>query len=65
VKQIQVAKQTVDELVDRFAAICLAQDQAIEKGDNRKFRKLYKEMEEVDQELRSRGREARLALMRL
>jgi hypothetical protein len=64
-KRTELAKLTVDELVARFAEIGLAQDQAIEKDNNRKFRKLYNEMEEVDQELRSRGRDARLALMRL
>lgn len=64
-KRTSLADLTVDELVERFAEIGLAQDDAIEKDNNRKFRKLYKQMDEVDHELRSRGLEARLALQRL
>jgi len=61
----ELSAMRVDELVDRFAEIALAQDKAIEEVDNSRYRKLYAQMEAVDQELRSRGREARLALMRL
>ena len=64
-KQLELSKMSVDELVDRFAEIGVAQDKALEQDNNRGYRKLYAQMEAVDQELRSRGREPRLALMRL
>jgi hypothetical protein len=71
---------SVDELVDLFAEIGVAQGQASEEGilppeepsvqpiieaAKKKFDKLYGEMEAVDQELRVRGLDARLALTRL
>jgi hypothetical protein len=64
-KQPELSKINVNRLVDHFAEIALAQDKAIEQDNNRGYRTLYAQMEAVDQELRSRGREARLALMRL
>lgn len=64
-KLTELSKMSVDNLVDRFTEIALAQDKAIEEDNNAQFRRLYAQMQLVDQELRSRGREARLALMRL
>lgn len=64
-KPKSLAEMTVDELVERFAEIGVAQYKAIDDDNNAKFRKLYKQMDEVDHELRSRGRDARLALTRL
>lgn len=57
--------QTVDQLVGRFAEIGVAQDQALLYGEYKKFKRLFNEMNEVDQELRKRGPKARLALLRL
>jgi hypothetical protein len=56
---------TIDQLVDRFADIGIAQDQALLYDQHQKFKRLFREMNEVDQELRNRGLEARLALLRL
>jgi hypothetical protein len=56
---------TVDQLVDRFAEIGVAQDQALLYDEHKKFNRLYSEMNEVDKELRRRGPEARLAVLRL
>src|SRR5262249_35324988 len=56
---------TVDKLVDRFAEIGVAQDHALLYDEHEKFNRLFSEMNEVDQELRRRGRQARLALLRL
>ena len=56
---------TVDELVNRFAEIGIAQDQAELMGEIRKFNKLFDQMHAVDIELRARGTQARLALLRL
>jgi hypothetical protein len=64
-KPTELSEMSVAGLVDRFAEIGIAQENAIEQDNNRGYRKLYAQMEAVDQELRSRGREARLALMRL
>ncbi len=64
-KRSELSKMSVNELVEHFAEIGLAQDRAIEQDNNRGYRKLYAQMEAVDQELRSRGGEARLALIRL
>jgi len=64
-KRAQLKKMTVDELVERFAEVGVAQGDAIDNNENAKFNRLYEQMEQVDHELRARGREARLALMRL
>lgn len=64
-KSKNLTEMTVDELVERFAEIGLAQYRALDEDDIKKYRKLYKQMDEVDHELRARGSDARLALMRL
>lgn len=56
---------SVDELVERFAEIAIAQDQAELMGEIGKFNSLYRQMDATEKELRTRGREARLALLRL
>ncbi|QBR70674.1 hypothetical protein CU048_04590 [Beijerinckiaceae bacterium] len=56
---------TIDQLVDRFAEIGIAQDKALLYDEHKKFNRLFNEMNEVDQELRRRGVEARQALLRL
>jgi hypothetical protein len=64
-KRISLAEMTVDQLVDRFAEICMAQDEALNHDAFGKYNRLYKQLDLIDKELRSRGRDARLALMRL
>jgi hypothetical protein len=56
---------TVEQLVERFAEIGMAQDEAILYDDHGKYNVLFRRMDEVDEELRSRGLSARLALLRL
>jgi hypothetical protein len=56
---------TIDELVDRFADLGIAQDEALLDDEIAKYNKLYGEMVDIDKELRTRGRDARLALLRL
>jgi hypothetical protein len=56
---------TVDQLVDCFAEIGVAQDTAELMGETNKFNKLYGQMKDVDTELRARGEDARRALLRL
>jgi Domain of unknown function (DUF2019) len=65
VRQINLKAMTVDELVDRFAEIGIAQDTAELMGEISKFNKLYRQMKDVDTELRARGEDARRALLRL
>lgn len=64
-KKPNLARLTTDQLVDRFAEIGIAQDDALWDGKYAKFNGLFDQMMDVDRELRSRGREARLALTRL
>lgn len=64
-RRIDLTKLNVDELVDRFAEIGVAQDDALWASQYAKFNRLYALMDDVDHELRERGLDARLALVRL
>ncbi|MGH6838729.1 MAG: DUF2019 domain-containing protein [Methylocella sp.] len=64
-KQAKLEQMTVDDLVERFAEIGVAQDHAELMGEMGKFNRLFDQMNDVDQELRKRGLQARLALLRL
>jgi hypothetical protein len=56
---------TVSQLVDRFVAITLAQDQALLMDEFAKFNRLFAEMEAIKQELKSRNGDQRRALIPL
>ncbi|MGH6736206.1 MAG: DUF2019 domain-containing protein [Methyloceanibacter sp.] len=56
---------TLDQLIERFVQIALAQDDAILDDRYSEFNRLYDRMLDVDRELRARGIEARLELLRL
>jgi hypothetical protein len=56
---------TTEQLVDRFAEIGIAQDQALLYEEHKKFNRLFDQMNDVDQELRRRGLKARMALLKL
>jgi hypothetical protein len=58
-------QMTVDRLVECFADIGIAQYDALLYDEISKFKKLYWQMDAVDKELRGRGLQARLALLRL
>jgi Domain of unknown function (DUF2019) len=64
-KHASLGDMTVNQLVDRFADIDVAQDQALLYDEIGKFNRLFDQMHAVDIELRARGTEARLALLRL
>lgn len=64
-KKRNISDFTVEQLTDQFVEIALAQDDAMLYDQTAKFNRLYGEMDEVDNELRRRGPEARLALVRL
>ena len=50
-KPVGLEKLTVDQLVERFAEIGVAQDTAELMGEISKFNKLYWQMKDVDTEL--------------
>lgn len=55
----------VPDLVDRFAALCEAQDNAELAGEYRKFRSQFREMAVIEDELRERPGDQRRALIEL
>lgn len=56
---------TVKELIDRFAAIGIAQDEALLDNETAKFNKLYREKIAIEIELRDRPGDQRHHLMAL
>lgn len=64
-KRVRLEGMTVEELVDRFAAIGVAQEEALLDDELSKYNKLYGQMNDIENELRERGTEARRALTRL
>jgi len=64
-RKINLTAMTVDELVEHFAKIGVAQDQALLYSEIGKFNQLYRQMKSVDTELRARGEDARRALLQL
>jgi hypothetical protein len=63
-KPMKLESMTVDELIDRYAEICIAEDEALLDDEIGKFNRLFREQRAVDTELRARGKEALLALLR-
>jgi hypothetical protein len=61
----KLKQMTLDELVDRFAEFGVAQDEALLDDEFAKYNKLYRQMDEIENELCSRGTDARLSLLRL
>lgn len=55
----------IENLLARFAEIGIAQDGALLENNFSKYSRLYRQMDQIDDELRARGRDARLALTRL
>jgi hypothetical protein len=64
-KKVDLGQMSIDELVERFAEIGIAQDDALFHGRYAKFNRLYKQMDLTERELRRRGPEARRSLVRL
>jgi Domain of unknown function (DUF2019) len=56
---------TVDQLVERFAAIGVEQDKADKADDNAKYNRLFHEMSEVQKELKIRQGDQRRVLVKL
>jgi hypothetical protein len=64
-KRAALHAMTIEELVERFTAIALAQYEALEKDEFAKYNRLYGEMEAVRQELKIRPGDQRRALQPL
>lgn len=64
-KKMNSADMTTKDLVDRFAQIGRAQDQALLGGQIAKFNRLYDQMAEISKELKGRPGDERRALMTL
>ncbi len=56
---------TVDQLVDRFIDLCIAEYNALELGEITKHNRLFRQMTAVEDELKSREGDARAALIPL
>jgi hypothetical protein len=65
VKQLQLAQLTVDELVDYFAQIGISQYKSEVMDEISNYNALFKQMNQIDDELKKRGVDARLALLKL
>jgi Domain of unknown function (DUF2019) len=62
-KRADLGDMTIEELVQRFETITLAQDEATIDDDNERFARLFGQMEEVKEELKKRAGDQRRALM--
>lgn len=56
---------SVDQLVQRFISIALAQDDALLRDEYAKFNQLFGQMENIEDELKARGGDQRRTLLRL
>jgi len=65
VKRVNLKELTVEQLVERFVAIGFAQEQADLYDDIGEFNRLFKKMQDVVGELRSREGDQRSALLTL
>ena len=61
-KRLNLQKLSVEELIERFAALGLEQDDALLDNDTRKFNQLFDRLETIENELKSRPSDQRRAL---
>lgn len=64
-KRIKLGEMTIEQLVERFTAIALDQDQALLAHEYEKFNRLFDEMEAIENELKARQGDQRRALLSL
>jgi hypothetical protein len=64
-RQSNAHSMTVDQLVERFVSIALDQDKALFADEISKFNRLFDQMEDVRNELKSRPGDQRSALLPL
>ncbi len=63
--KVRLSEVATNELVSRFAEIGREQDQALLGGETSKFNRLFQNMQEISEELKSREGDQRSALMDL
>jgi hypothetical protein len=63
--QVDLKSMSVDELVHRFVEIAIAQDWAIFEDAHAKYNRLYRQMDEIRTELKSRPGDQRRSLVQL
>jgi hypothetical protein len=64
-KRARLQELTADQLVERFTAIALDQDEALLMDEIAKFNRLFDQMEAIEEELKSRPGDQRRALLPL
>jgi len=64
-KRIALENMTVEQLVDRFVEIALAQDEALLMDEVEKYNRLYDQMDVLKQELKKRQGDGRASLLPL
>lgn len=62
-KRVDLTSFAVNELLERFADIAIAQDEAELYSNIRKVNRLFDRLNEIEMELRGRGDDAALALV--
>jgi hypothetical protein len=62
---VKLRDMSVDQLVERFVEIGLAQDEALLDDETAKFNRLFRQMQAVVQELKMRAGDQRSALLAL
>ena len=65
IKRVALRNLTVDELIEEFVAVGVAQDQAELLGETRKFRPLFQRKIAIEDELKGRPGDQRRALIPL
>lgn len=64
-KKIDIRQATVPELVDRFAAVCVEQNNALFQDEVAEFNRPYDRMAAISEELKCRSGDQRRALVAL
>ncbi len=64
-KRISLKEMAVEHLVERFVALAVAESEAIDRGDNASYNRLFPQMEDVREELKKRPGDQRRALVPL
>ena len=65
VKRAKLQDMTDEQLVERFAALALGQDEALLMNEIAKFNRLFDQLEDVEEELKAREGDHRNALLAL
>jgi len=64
-KRDKLRDMTMEQLVERFASIALDQDHAVRRDQNAKYRRLFWQMEAVEEALKVRSGDQRRVLLQL